>query len=210
MAIEAPPRIQPPGRFLAATSRRFYSASCSVFFVCFFFFIEAELRELQARHHERRRSIPVLIFVKRLLRSAPAAVKGVSREGRTPWRSTGPSLAAELDRADGPGCPIADFVRGHRLGERSSTRACNQIGIADEAANGRGGTPAQPYGAMGDTGAPEGEETPGAPSVLVTVAAPLEQHHSRSRVRIRLRGRDGITMLRLPEDDWRSRGGVLR
>jgi NADPH-dependent glutamate synthase beta subunit-like oxidoreductase/NAD(P)H-flavin reductase len=155
------------------------------------FGIEAELRALQARHHE----LAPLYSVKRLFVQR-RAVKGVKEADAV--AIDGPSLACELDRLMG-GLPDADVAV--TAWERSYAEHVTNW-LADEAANEGALDTAQRYAAWA-TLAPEGRRKHRR-GVLFKVPHRLDPHHL---VPVETVERDGITMVRLPEDDWRRREG---
>src|SRR5712671_6674207 len=155
------------------------------------FGIEAELRALQARHHQ----LAPLYSVKRLFVQR-RAVKGVKEADAV--AIDGPSLACELDRLMG-GLPDADVAV--TAWERSYAEHVTNW-LADEAANERALDTAQRYAAWA-TLAPEGRRKHRR-GVLFKVPHRLDPHHP---VPVETVERDGVAMLRLPEDDWRRREG---
>src|SRR3984893_24349 len=151
------------------------------------FGIEAELRALQARHHK----LAPLYSVKRLFVQR-RAVKGVKEADAV--AIDGPGLARELDRLMG-GLPDADVAV--TAWERSyAEHVINWL--ADEAANEGALDTAQRYAAWA-TLAPEGRRKHRR-GVLFKVPHRLDPHHL---VPVETVERDGITMVRLPEDSWR-------
>jgi NADPH-dependent glutamate synthase beta subunit-like oxidoreductase/NAD(P)H-flavin reductase len=153
------------------------------------FGISAEVRALQARHHE----LAPLYSVKRFFVQR-RAVKGVKEADAV--AIDGPGLARELDRLMDapPDGPIAAWER------RYAEHVANWL--EDEAGNARGIEIAQRYGAWA-TLAPEGRRKHRR-GVLFKVPQRLEMHHL---VPVETIERDGVTMLRLPEDEWRHRDG---
>jgi hypothetical protein len=149
------------------------------------FGIAAEVRELQARHHE----LAPLYSVKRLFVQR-RAVKGVKEEDAV--AIDGPALASELD-----------WLMGSRS-EIWERRYAEHVAkwLEDEAANSGPLEAAQRYAAWA-TLAPEGRRKHYR-GVVFKVPHRLDPHHL---VPVETVERDGVTMLRLPEDDWRRRDG---
>src|SRR5271165_5496955 len=158
-------------------------------FIGALFGIAAEVRVLQARHHE----LAPLYSVKRLFVQR-RAVKGVKEDDA--MAIDGAALAAELDRPLGVpgGETIAAWER------RYAEHVTNWL--ADETANARPLEVAQRYAAWA-TLAPEGRRKHRR-GVLFKVPHRLDMHHL---VPVETIERDGVTMLRLPEDGWRRRDG---
>src|SRR5258708_4890410 len=155
------------------------------------FGIEAELRALQARHHE----LAPLYSVKRLFVQR-RAVKGVKEADAV--AIDGPGLARELDRLMGGPRDDDDAVTAW---ERSYAQHVTNW-LADEAGNEGALDTAQRYAAWA-TLSPEGRRKHQR-GVLFKVPHRLDMHHL---VPVETVERDGITMLRLPEDEWRRRDG---
>ena len=153
------------------------------------FGIDAEVRALQARHHE----LAPLYSVKRLFVQR-RAVKGVKEADAV--AIDGPALAGELDRLMGapPDEPIAAWER--RYAEHVAQW------LEDEAGNAGPLEIAQRYAAWA-TLSPEGRRKHRR-GVLFKVPHRLDMHHL---VPVETVERDGVTMLRLPEDEWRRRDG---
>jgi NADPH-dependent glutamate synthase beta subunit-like oxidoreductase/NAD(P)H-flavin reductase len=155
------------------------------------FGIEAEVQALQARHHE----LAPLYSVKRLFVQR-RAVKGVKETDAV--AIDGPGLARELERlmgaaADGDGATAA-WER--RYAEHVADW------LEDEAGNAEPLEAAQRYAAWA-TLSPEGRRKHRR-GVLFKVPHRLDMHHL---VPVETVERDGVAMLRLPEDDWRRREG---
>src|SRR5712671_1819872 len=155
------------------------------------FGIEAELRALQARHHE----LAPLYSVKRLFVQR-RAVKGVKEADAV--AIDGPGLFRELDRLMGR-TPDADAAT--TTWERSYAQHVTNW-LADEAGNEAALDTAQRYAAWA-TLSPEGRRKHRR-GVLFKVPHRLDMHHL---VPVETVERDGVTMLQLPEDDWRRRDG---
>ncbi|HJY47164.1 MAG TPA: FAD-dependent oxidoreductase, partial [Stellaceae bacterium] len=153
------------------------------------FGIEAEVRALQAHHHK----LAPLYSVKRLFVQR-RAVKGVKEADA--MAIDGAGLAGDLDRLLGapPDEPIAKWER------RYADHVADWLG--DEAGNAGPLEVAQRYAAWA-TLSPEGRRKHRR-GVLFKVPHRLDMHHL---VPIETVERDGVTMLRLPEDDWRRRDG---
>jgi NADPH-dependent glutamate synthase beta subunit-like oxidoreductase/NAD(P)H-flavin reductase len=153
------------------------------------FGIGPEVRALQARHHE----LAPLYSVKRLFVQR-RAVKGVKEADAVAIE--GPGLARELDRLMGapPDEPIGSWER--RYAEHVAQW------LEDEAGNAGPLGVAQRYAAWA-TLAPDGRRKHRR-GVLFKVPHRLDMHHL---VPVETVERDGVTMLRLPEDDWRRRDG---
>ena len=153
------------------------------------FGIEAEVRELQARHHE----LAPLYSVKRLFVQR-RAVKGVKEADA--MAIDGPGLADELDRLiEAPnGEPIPAWER--RYAEHVADW------LEDETGNAGPLDIAQRYAAWAAL-VPEGRRKHRR-GVLFKVPHRLDMHHL---VPVETVERDGVTMLRLPEDEWRRRDG---
>jgi NADPH-dependent glutamate synthase beta subunit-like oxidoreductase/NAD(P)H-flavin reductase len=150
------------------------------------FGIGAEVRELQARHHE----LAPLYSVKRLFVQR-RAVKGVKEADAI--AIDGPALARELDELIGSPAPDA-WER--RYAEHVAKW------LEDEASNAAALDVAQRYAAWAAL-APEGQRKHRR-GVLFKVPHRLDPHHL---VPVETIERDGVTMLRLPEDEWRRRDG---
>ena len=152
------------------------------------FGITGEVRALQARHHE----LAPLYSVKRLFVQR-RAVKGVKEEDAAAL--DGPMLARELDALiGGPVDSIAAWER--RYAEQVTTW------LDDEAGNVAALDVAQRYAAWA-TLSPEGRKKHRR-GVLFKVPHRLDMQHL---VPVETIERNGVTMLRLPEDEWRSREG---
>jgi NADPH-dependent glutamate synthase beta subunit-like oxidoreductase/NAD(P)H-flavin reductase len=158
-------------------------------FVGGLFGIGAEVRELQSRHHE----LAPLYSVKRLFVQR-RAVKGVKEADAV--AIDGPGLARDLDRLMGapPGEPIPQWER----------RYAGHVAdwLENEAANAEALAIAQRYAAWA-TLSPEGGRKHRR-GMLFKVPHRLDPHHL---VPVETVERDGVTMLRLPEDEWRRRDG---
>ncbi|HEV2098469.1 MAG TPA: FAD-dependent oxidoreductase [Stellaceae bacterium] len=152
------------------------------------FGIESEVRALQAQHHE----LAPLYSVKRLFVQR-RAVKGVKEEDAAAL--DGASLASELDAlTGGPTDGIAAWER--RYAEAVSTW------LADETGNAAALDLAQRY-ATWATLSPEGRKKHRR-GVLFKVPHRVDMQHL---VPVETIERNGVTMLRLPEDEWRRREG---
>src|SRR5271169_5016872 len=158
-------------------------------FVGRLFGIAAEVRELQARHHE----LAPLYSVKRLFVQR-RAVKGVKEADAI--GIDGPALARELDALIGAPPDEAIGLWERRYAEYVADW------LEDEAGNAEALDIAQRYAAWA-TLAPEGRRKHRR-GVLFRVPNRLDMHHL---VPVETVERDGITMLRLPEDEWRHREG---
>jgi NADPH-dependent glutamate synthase beta subunit-like oxidoreductase/NAD(P)H-flavin reductase len=160
-------------------------------FIGALFGIEAELRALQARHHE----LAPLYSVKRLFVQR-RAVKGVKEEDAV--AIDGPGLTRELDRLIGtsPGADGAITAWERRYAEHVANW------LADETGNVGALATAQRYAAWA-TLAPEGR-LKHRRGILFKVPHRLDMHHL---VPVETVERDGVAMLRLPEDEWRRRDG---
>src|SRR5215467_14501116 len=150
------------------------------------FGIEAEVRALQARHHE----LSPLYSVKRLFvqRRAVKAVKEADA-----MAIDGPELARELDQLIGSPSD-EDWERSY------AEHVANWL--EDEAGNAGLLEIAQRYAAWA-TLAPEGRRKHRR-GVLFKVPHRLDPHHL---VPVETVERDGVTMLRRPEGEWRRRDG---
>jgi NADPH-dependent glutamate synthase beta subunit-like oxidoreductase/NAD(P)H-flavin reductase len=151
------------------------------------FRISAQVRELQARHHE----LAPLYSVKRLFVQR-RAVKGVKEAEAA--AIDGPGLAHQLDALIGPADGVAAWERHYA--EHVARW------LDDEAGNAAALNLAQRYGAWA-TLSPEGQKKHRR-GVLFKVPHRLDMHHL---VPVETIERDGVTMLRLPEDEWRRRDG---
>ena len=153
------------------------------------FGIAAEIRDLQARHHE----LAPLYSVKRLFVQR-RAVKGV--EEADAIAIDGPALAAELDRLAGapPHEPIPAWER--RYAEHVARW------LENETDNAAPLDIAQRHAAWA-TLTPEGRRKHRG-GILFKVTHRLDPHHL---VPFETIERDGVMMLRLPEDRWRRRDG---
>jgi NADPH-dependent glutamate synthase beta subunit-like oxidoreductase/NAD(P)H-flavin reductase len=153
------------------------------------FGIEAEVRELQARHHE----LAPLYSVKRLFVQR-RAVKGVKEADA--MAIDGLALAGELDR-------LLDSPRDEAIPawERHYAERVAQW-LEDEAGNADALDLASRYAAWA-TLAPGGQRKHRR-GVLFKVPHRLDPHHLVPLETIEC---DGVTMLRLPEDEWRRRDG---
>ncbi|MBV8935386.1 MAG: pyridine nucleotide-disulfide oxidoreductase, partial [Alphaproteobacteria bacterium] len=150
------------------------------------FGIGAEIRELQSRHHE----LAPLYSVKRLFVQR-RAVKGVKEADA--MAIDGPRLARELDGLIGS--PTEDAW------ERAYAEHVAKW-LEDEAGNAAALATAERYAAWA-TLAPEGRRKHRR-GVLFQVPHRLDMHHL---VPVETVERDGVTMLRLPEEEWRRRDG---
>jgi NADPH-dependent glutamate synthase beta subunit-like oxidoreductase/NAD(P)H-flavin reductase len=153
------------------------------------FGIAAEVRALQARHHD----LAPLYSVKRLFVQR-RAVKGVKEADAA--AIDGPALARQLDPLIGGGSAgsVAEWER----------RYAGHVArwLEDEAGNAAALDEAQRYAAWA-TLSPEGQEKHRR-GVLFKVPQRLDMNHL---VPVETIERDGVTMLRLPEDEWRHREG---
>ncbi len=152
------------------------------------FSIAADVRALQARHHK----LAPLYSVKRLFVQR-RAVKGVKEEDAAAL--DGPMLAKELDALIGG--PVDSIAAWERHYAEQVT-----AWLDDEAGNVVALDVAQRYAAWA-TVSPEGRKKHRR-GVLFKVPHRLEMQHL---VPVETIERDGVTMLRLPEDEWRSREG---
>jgi NADPH-dependent glutamate synthase beta subunit-like oxidoreductase/NAD(P)H-flavin reductase len=155
------------------------------------FGITAEVRALQARHHE----LAPLYSVKRLFVQR-RAVKGV-KEGEAVGID-GPGLAGELDRLMGAAPDEAITVAGWE--RRYAEHVANWL--EDEAANAAPLAAAQRYAAWA-TLSEEGRRKHRR-GVLFKVPHRLDMQHL---VPVETVVREGVAMLRLPEAEWRRREG---
>src|SRR6516165_10794338 len=155
------------------------------------FGIEAEVRALQERHHE----LAPLHSVKRLFVQR-RALKGVKEADAE--ELDGPGLASELDRV--MGAP-PDAAIGIPVWERLyAEHVANWL--ADEAGNAGALDIAQRYAAWA-TLSEEGRRKHRR-GVLFKVPHRLDAQHL---VPVETVMRDGVTMLRRPEEEWRRREG---
>src|SRR3984893_17838035 len=155
------------------------------------FGIAAELRALQARHQE----LAPLYSVKRLFVQR-RAVKGVKEAEAA--ELDGPGLARELDRLMGA---VPDEALPIPAGERRYAEHVARC-VAEEAANAEPLATAQRYAAwaaLSDEGHRKHRR-----GVLFQVPHRLDM---QDLVPVETVGRDGVTMLRLPEEEWRRREG---
>jgi NADPH-dependent glutamate synthase beta subunit-like oxidoreductase/NAD(P)H-flavin reductase len=155
------------------------------------FGIAAELRALQARHQE----LAPLYSVKRLFVQR-RAVKGVQEEDAAAL--DGPILARELDRLMGVTSDEAETIPAWE--RRYAEHVAHWL--ADEAANAEPLATAQRYAAWA-TLSDEGRRKHRR-GVLFKVPHRLDMQHL---VPVETVVRDGVTMLRLPEEEWRRREG---
>src|ERR1700737_3511622 len=155
------------------------------------FGIAAEIRALQARHHE----LAPLYAVKRLFVQR-RAVKGVKEEDAAAL--DGPGLAGEIDRLIG--AATGETVAIPAWERRYAEHVANWL--VDEAAN------AEPLATAKHAAAwpawSEGGRRKHRRGVLFKVPHRLDMQHL---VPIETVVRDGVTMLRLPEEEWRRREG---
>jgi NADPH-dependent glutamate synthase beta subunit-like oxidoreductase/NAD(P)H-flavin reductase len=160
-------------------------------FISELFGIEAEVQGLQARHHD----LAPLYSVKRLFvqRRAVKAVKEADAAA-----IDGPGLAHELDRLMGS---TLDADDGIAAWERRYAEHVVKW-LEDEAGNAQALDVASRYAAWA-TLSPEGRRKHRR-GVLFKVPQRLDMHHL---VPVETVERDGVTMLRLPEDEWRRRDG---
>ena len=160
-------------------------------FIGVLFGITAEVRTLQALHHE----LAPLYSVKRLFVQR-RAVKGVKEADA--GQLDGPSLARELDRLMVP--PPDDTLTIAAWERRYAEHVANWL--ADESSNDEALATAQLYAAWA-TLAPEGRRKHNR-GVLFKVPHRLDMQHL---VPVETVVRDGVTMLRRPEEEWRRREG---
>ena len=153
------------------------------------FGISGEVRSLQARHHE----LAPLYSVKRLFVQR-RAVKGVKEADAA--AIDGHGLCRELDRLIDatPDEPVAAWER------RYAAQIANWL--ENETANTGPLEIAERYAAWA-TLSPEGRRKHRR-GVLFQVPHRLDMHHL---VPVETIEQDGVTMLRLPEDEWRRRDG---
>jgi len=155
------------------------------------FGIDAEVRALQARHHE----LAPLYSVKRLFVQR-RAVKGVKEADAA--ELDGPSLAGELDRLMGAAPDGANSVPDWE--RRYAEHVTNWL--ADEAANDEPLATAQLYAAWATLS--EAGRRKHRRGVLFKVPHRLDMQHL---VPVETVVRNGVTMLRRPEEEWRHREG---
>ena len=153
------------------------------------FGITEEVRALQERHHE----LAPLYSVKRLFVQR-RAVKGVKEADAE--ELDGPGLARELDRRMGSDDAITIPVWERRYAEHVTNW------LADEAGNAAALDTAQRYAAWA-TLSEEGRRKHRR-GVLFRVPHRLDMQHL---VPVETVMRDGVTMLRRPEEEWRRREG---
>jgi NADPH-dependent glutamate synthase beta subunit-like oxidoreductase/NAD(P)H-flavin reductase len=153
------------------------------------FGIKEEVRALQERHHE----LAPLYSVKRLFVQR-RAVKGVKEADAE--QLDGPGLARELDRRMGSDEAITIPVWERRYAEHVANW------LADEAGNAGALDIAQRYAAWA-TLSEEGHRKHRR-GVLFRVPHRLDMQHL---VPVETVMRDGVTMLRRPEEEWRRREG---
>jgi NADPH-dependent glutamate synthase beta subunit-like oxidoreductase/NAD(P)H-flavin reductase len=159
-------------------------------FIGALFGVAAEVREMQARHHE----LAPLYSVKRLFVQR-RAVKGVKEADAAAL--DGPALAEELDGLmGGPRAGIAAWER--RYAEHVARW------LDDEPGNAARLDLAQRYAAWA-TLSPAGRRKHRR-GVLFRVPHRLDMQHL---VPVETVERDGVAMLRLPEDEWRHREGFV-
>ncbi len=152
------------------------------------FGITREVRALQARHQE----LAPLYSVKRLFVQR-RAVKGVKETDAS--SIDGPALAKELEASAGG--PVDGIAAWERHYARHVARW-----LEDEAGNAAALDKAQRYAAWA-TLSPEGREKHRR-GILFKVPQRLDLNHL---VPVETIERHGVTMLQLPEDDWRRREG---
>ena len=155
------------------------------------FSITDEVRALQAHHHE----LAPIYSVKRLFvqRRAVKGVKEVDADGLD-----GPGLARELDRLMGtPATADAGIAGWERRYAEHVARW-----LADEVANDKPLATAQRYAAWA-TLSEEGRRKHRR-GVLFKIPHRLDMQHL---VPVETVVREGVTMLRRPEEDWRRREG---
>ncbi|MBV9685967.1 MAG: FAD-dependent oxidoreductase, partial [Alphaproteobacteria bacterium] len=151
------------------------------------FGIATEVRELQYQHHK----LAPLYSVKRLFVQR-RAVKGVKETDAI--AIDGPALARQLEELIGSPAAVEDWERAYA--EHVARW------LEDETANAEPLETAQRYAAWA-TLAPEGQRKHRR-GILFKVPHRLDPHHL---VPVETVERDGLTMLRLPEDEWRRRDG---
>jgi hypothetical protein len=152
------------------------------------FGITAEVRALQARHHE----LAPLYSVKRLFVQR-RAVKGAKEAGAA--AIDGPALAEELDQLIGG--PVAGIAQWERHYAEAVARW-----LEDEAGNAVALDIAQRYAAWATLS--HAGQKKHRRGVVFKVPHRLDMNHL---VPVETIERDGVTMLRLPEDEWRHRQG---
>jgi len=152
------------------------------------FGISEEVQALQARHHE----LAPLYSVKRLFVQR-RAVKGVKEADAAAL--DGQSLALELEAL------IGGSADGVATWEQRYAKAVTAW-LADETGNAAALDLAQRYAAWA-TLSPEGRKKHRR-GVLFKVPHRVDMQHL---VPVETIERDGVTMLRLPEDEWRQREG---
>jgi NADPH-dependent glutamate synthase beta subunit-like oxidoreductase/NAD(P)H-flavin reductase len=155
------------------------------------FGITSEIRALQARHHE----LAPLYSVKRLFVQR-RAVKGVNEADAE--ELDGPSLARDLDRLM---CEPPDEEVGIAAWERRFAEYVENW-LADEAVNSESLAVAQRYAAWATLS--QAGRRKHRRGVLFKVAHRLDMQRL---VPVETVVRDGVTMLRLPEEDRRHREG---
>jgi NADPH-dependent glutamate synthase beta subunit-like oxidoreductase/NAD(P)H-flavin reductase len=155
------------------------------------FGIPGEVSALQARHHE----LAPLYSVKRLFVQR-RAVKGIKEADAE--ELDGPGLASELDRL--MRAPSAEQVAIPAWERCYAEHVAQWLG--DEAANGEALATAQQYAAWATLSEAGRRKHRGG--LLFKVPHRLDMQHL---VPVETVVRDGVTMLRLPEDEWRRREG---
>src|SRR5579862_1871976 len=182
-------RLDPDGLARSAESELLVDLAPHVEdFLAELFGITAQVRAMQARHHE----LAPLYSVKRLFVQR-RAVKGIGEAEAA--AIDGPALATALD--DAMGGPLGDLARWER-------RYAEHVAawLDDEAANQARIDMAQRYAAWA-TLAPQGRRKHRS-GVLFKIPHRLDMKRLVPVETIEI---DGVTMLRLPEAEWRRREG---
>ncbi len=182
-------RLDPDGLARSAESELLVDLAPHVEdFLAELFGITAQVRAMQARHHE----LAPLYSVKRLFVQR-RAVKGIGEAEAA--AIDGPALATALD--DAMGGPLGDLARWER-------RYAEHVAawLDDEAANQARIDMAQRYAAWA-TLAPQGRRKHRS-GVLFKIPHRLDMNRLVPVETIEI---DGVTMLRLPEAEWRRREG---
>ncbi len=158
------------------------------------FSIQAEIRELQARHE----ALAPLYSVKRLF-----VQRRATREVKEPEAAAfnGAALRRTLAPLIGAAAEMSDTRAGALAWERRYADAVSEW-LADEAANVAPLRAAIEYAAWA-VQTPQGRETHRR-GLLFKVPHRLDMEHL---VPVETVERDGVTMLRLPEHEWRARQG---
>ncbi|MGH7114579.1 MAG: FAD-dependent oxidoreductase, partial [Stellaceae bacterium] len=160
------------------------------------FGITAEVRTLQARHH----ALAPLYSVKRLFVQR-RAVKGVKEADAA--AIDGPALARELDPLIGVPAEQNTAIQHTAIQDWERRYAEHVAGwLEDETGNAAALDTARRYAAWA-TLSPDGRGKHRR-GVLFKAPQRLDPHHL---VPVETIERDGVTMLRLPQDEWRRREG---